>query len=180
MAIGIMERTGIVERGQHLQKVYSSFIGLSPAPKPATSRERMLQARVDELISENEALAAELEKLREALPEIKLVPRGGEVMIRYVAALDVMEYRIEGQPYRMEDLKGPRKSFIYSRPRLVCMWAVRRLCPSLSLPAIARLFAKTDHTSVMHANRRARQIMDQNPELMGAAALTFGAFGEVL
>jgi len=44
-----------------------------------------------------------------------------------------------------------------SKVRMVCMARVRKLCPGLSYPDISRIFARSNHVTVIHACRVAKQ-----------------------
>ena len=50
---------------------------------------------------------------------------------------------------------GPRRQSAIVRPRQAAMYLAAALRPDLSYPTIARLMRRQDHTTVMHAVRRA-------------------------
>ena len=61
------------------------------------------------------------------------------------------------------DLRGPRKSKHYSHPRMIAMWLAAELLTDKSLPQLGRCFGR-DHTTVMHAQGRAREIIANDLE----------------
>lgn len=58
----------------------------------------------------------------------------------------------------IEDLCGPARTHVLVTARQIAMYLCRELTDS-SLPAIGRLFGGRDHTTVMHANKKIRQLM---------------------
>lgn len=49
-----------------------------------------------------------------------------------------------------------------ARPRQIAMYAIRQLCPHMSLPAIGRLLGGRDHTTVLHGIRKIEELMHLN------------------
>ena len=68
-----------------------------------------------------------------------------------------------------EMLHSPRRSKISTRPRQLAMYLMREFCLARSLPEIGRFFGR-DHTTVMHAAERAKELLDQDPEFFAAHA----------
>jgi len=60
----------------------------------------------------------------------------------------------------MEDLCGPSRSRVLVTARQIAMYLCRELT-ELSLPKIGQLFGGRDHTTVMHADRKIRQLMSE-------------------
>ncbi len=58
----------------------------------------------------------------------------------------------------VDDLCGPARTHVLVTARQIAMYLCRELTDS-SLPAIGRLFGGRDHTTVMHANKKIRQLM---------------------
>ena len=52
-----------------------------------------------------------------------------------------------------------------ARPRQVCGYLMRRLCPHLSYPAIGRLLGGRDHTTILHAERTIIRLLPDDPDL---------------
>ena len=58
----------------------------------------------------------------------------------------------------IDDLCGPARTHVLVTARQIAMYLCRELT-DFSLPAIGRLFGNRDHTTVMHANKKIRQLM---------------------
>ena len=58
----------------------------------------------------------------------------------------------------IDDLCGPARTHVLVTARQIAMYLCRELT-DFSLPAIGRLFGGRDHTTVMHANKKIRQLM---------------------
>jgi chromosomal replication initiator protein len=56
-------------------------------------------------------------------------------------------------------LKGPRRDRQLVLARFAAVALVLELCPELSLPAIGRLLGQRDHTTIIHARRRAGELL---------------------
>lgn len=93
----------------------------------------------------------------------------------FLAHLTEADYRIDGQPYGLMELKCERRSRAYSWPRQVCMDLVRRLCPA-SLPKIGKAFGGKDHTTVMCAVKRTPHHLAEDPLLAGIHAKVLAHF----
>ncbi|CAN5518385.1 hypothetical protein BH18ACT8_BH18ACT8_11950 [soil metagenome] len=84
-----------------------------------------------------------------------LIPEGGEpeitsgVIIAQTAAYFAMT---------IDDVCGPSRSRVLVTARQIAMYLCRELT-DLSLPRIGQLFGGRDHTTVMHADRKIRQLM---------------------
>ena len=63
-----------------------------------------------------------------------------------------------------QHLVGPRRARQYARPRQMAMYIAKRRCGHLSLPAIAHLLGKKDHTTVMYGIKRAQELIETNPD----------------
>jgi chromosomal replication initiator protein len=58
----------------------------------------------------------------------------------------------------LEDLCGTSRSRVLVNARQIAMYLCRELT-DLSLPKIGQMFGGRDHTTVMHADRKIRQLM---------------------
>ena len=58
----------------------------------------------------------------------------------------------------IDDLCGPARTHVLVTARQIAMYLCRELT-DFSLPGIGRLFGNRDHTTVMHANKKIRQLM---------------------
>lgn len=71
----------------------------------------------------------------------------------------------DGSEWSIDHLKAPRRSADLARPRQVCMWLCKKICATISLPQIGRAFGGRDHTTAMHAVRRAPVHMAADADL---------------
>lgn len=100
-----------------------------------------------------------------------------DVQTAFVRALADTGYVTEGRPFHMDDLTSPRRSVALAWPRQVCMDLVRQICVRKSLPAIGKEFGKRDHTTVMHACKRAPEVLKLSPVLGAVHARVLADFG---
>jgi chromosomal replication initiator protein len=61
----------------------------------------------------------------------------------------------------IEDLIGPSRRRPLVNARQICMYVIRELIPETSFPTIAREFGNRDHTTVMHAVKKVKGLMDK-------------------
>ena len=61
----------------------------------------------------------------------------------------------------VEELIGPSRRRPLVNARQICMYVIRELKPETSFPTIARSFGNRDHTTVMHAVKKVRGLMDK-------------------
>jgi chromosomal replication initiator protein len=61
----------------------------------------------------------------------------------------------------VEELVGPSRRRPLVNARQICMYVIRELKPETSYPTIARSFGNRDHTTVMHAVKKVRGLMDK-------------------
>lgn len=85
-------------------------------------------------------------------------------------ALDVALYITEANGLTFADLCGDSRLRRIARPRQIAMYAIRELCPHMSLPAIARMLGGRDHTTVLHGVRKITALIETNPEIADAVA----------
>jgi hypothetical protein len=65
---------------------------------------------------------------------------------------------------RVVDLESHRRQRAFARPRQVAMWFAESRTVR-TLPEIGRAFGGRDHTTVMHAVARIRELIDRDPDL---------------
>ena len=84
-----------------------------------------------------------------------LIPEGVEAQItpQLIMSQTATYFNIS-----VDDLCGPARTHGLVTARQIAMYLCRELTDS-SLPAIGRLFGGRDHTTVMHANKKIRQLM---------------------
>lgn len=54
----------------------------------------------------------------------------------------------------IDDIKGPRRTKLFARPRQLAIYEVSRQRPDMSFPQIGRLFGGRDHTTCLHAVKK--------------------------
>ena len=69
----------------------------------------------------------------------------------------------------MDDLTGGSRSRVLVTARQIAMYLCRELT-DLSLPKIGQAFGGRDHTTVMHADRKIRQLMAERRSLYNQIA----------
>ena len=84
-----------------------------------------------------------------------LIPEGGEPEI---TAAVIIAQTAAYFGLSIDDLCGPSRSRVLVTARQIAMYLCRELT-DLSLPKIGQQFGGRDHTTVMHADRRIRQLM---------------------
>lgn len=67
-----------------------------------------------------------------------------------------------------DDLIGPCRKTIYTKPRQLAMYLTRELT-DLSFPQIGKRFGGKDHTSILHACRQIKMLVAYDTELAGLA-----------
>ena len=77
---------------------------------------------------------------------------------------DIQKKVAEHYHLRMADMTSARRSRQVARPRQVAMYLCKQLT-SRSLPEIGKKFGGRDHTTVMHAVARIRELMDADATL---------------
>lgn len=108
------------------------------------------------------------------------VPRttSRDITVQNVMAVFCEVYtELTGAAYTIGDLKGARRWRDVAWPRQVCMMLVRNLC-GLSTPPVGKHFGDRDHTTVMHALKRAPDHMQERPVLKAAYDQVVAFFAE--
>lgn len=143
------ERTGIVEEGLRRAAVYGRFVDRRVRRVMSEDHIRMMLGDIiDKRIRvEIEAITARrLEKLEREMAALD--PNPGLPLVEILTPI------IGVTGHSIAEIMGPRRHGSVSAARHFGFWIVRRLRPDLSLPTIARIFNKADHTTVMHGVRR--------------------------
>ncbi|HHU37842.1 MAG TPA: chromosomal replication initiator protein DnaA [Propionibacterium sp.] len=97
--------------------------------------------------------AVDLRLAEEVLKD--LIPEGVEAQITPPL---IMSQTANYFNITVDDLCGPARTHVLVTARQIAMYLCRELT-DFSLPAIGRLFGGRDHTTVMHANKKIRQLM---------------------
>ncbi|MFI5959579.1 chromosomal replication initiator protein DnaA [Cryptosporangium sp. NPDC051539] len=95
-----------------------------------------------------------------------LIPEGGGPEI---TSATIMAATAEYFSVSMDDLCGSSRSRVLVNARQVAMYLCRELT-DLSLPRIGQAFGGRDHTTVMHADRKIRQMMAERRSLYNQIA----------
>ena len=95
-----------------------------------------------------------------------LIPAGGGPEITSAV---IMAATAEYFSVSMDDLCGSSRSRVLVNARQVAMYLCRELT-ELSLPRIGQAFGGRDHTTVMHADRKIRQMMAERRSLYNQIA----------
>jgi chromosomal replication initiator protein len=84
-----------------------------------------------------------------------LIPDGAETQISSTA---IMTHTADYFGITVDDLCGQSRTHVLVTARQIAMYLCRELT-DLSLPKIGQLFGGRDHTTVMHADRKIRQLL---------------------
>lgn len=176
------DATGIVEYYAERRRKYDGLAYKAPV---IVSSEPIRVKLVDdvertELIAKVESLKAELAAALQENIQLQnlvagLVPHNTPqtrapvailaVQAAFCEALNSAGRTAEGVPWSINHLKAPRRTYSIVQPRQVCMWLCKRICATVSLPQIGRAFGGRDHTTAMHAVRRAPAHMAADADL---------------
>jgi chromosomal replication initiator protein len=95
-----------------------------------------------------------------------LIPEGGETQITSAAIMtNVADYFA----VTVDDLCGQSRTHVLVTARQIAMYLCRELT-DLSLPKIGQLFGGRDHTTVMHADRKIRQLLRERRSVFNQVA----------
>ncbi|MBD3833823.1 MAG: hypothetical protein IE910_10815 [Brevundimonas sp.] len=85
-----------------------------------------------------------------------------------ITARDVADFVAErhGMTFERLCVSSHRRSL--ARPRQIAMYAIRQLCPHMSLPHIGRLLGGRDHTTVLHGVRKIEDLMHTDDRIARA------------
>jgi len=89
---------------------------------------------------------------------------------------DVIAYVASRHDLTLKTMESQRRTRCVARPRQIAMYALRELCPHLSLPAIGRLLGGRDHTTILHGVRHISALMLHDPDVSEAVCETIGHF----
>jgi chromosomal replication initiator protein len=104
-----------------------------------------------------------------ALAEIvlrDLIPEGGETQISSAA---IMTHVADYFAVAVDELCGQSRTHVLVTARQIAMYLCRELT-DLSLPKIGQLFGGRDHTTVMHADRKIRQLLRERRSVFNQVA----------
>jgi chromosomal replication initiator protein len=97
---------------------------------------------------------------KEALRDLIATPT------RAITIQEVADAVIRRYSARLSDLQGRERAQSVAVPRQICMFLARRLS-NRSLEEIGVFFGGRDHTTVLHAERKVRRMMEHDPAFRG-------------
>lgn len=178
----IASRLSPTARHQAFPTVYArpvpreATVIVDPTP-PLRAEIALLNEEVARLKRENGRLTVLVAELSRPISQ-RVEPPMREVTIAFCDAMNAAGRNVDDKPWSNEWLQTKRRIHPISHPRQVCIWLVREICPSPSTPMIASIFGGgMDHTSVLHACRRAASLMDVDPGLRQVAVSVLRKFG---
>ncbi len=95
-----------------------------------------------------------------------LIPEGGETQISSSA---IMTHVADYFALSVDELCGQSRTHVLVTARQIAMYLCRELT-DLSLPKIGQLFGGRDHTTVMHADRKIRQLLRERRSVFNQVA----------
>ena len=101
------------------------------------------------------------EKVTREMAERVLSDIIGSSKPRTITVKEIMDVTAETFGITVEELIGPSRRRPLVAARQICMYVVREMIPDTSFPAIAREFGDRDHTTVMHAVKKIKGLMDK-------------------
>ena len=117
-----------------------------------------MRGKITYLECEVSQLRAELSSYREIVRKQYTAMKANDLLSSEDDALDVVKSTLDEYPHvTMRQLLGRTRTRDISKVRIICMARVRKACPSMSYPEIARMFARDNHTTVVHAVKVARE-----------------------
>ena len=125
-----------------------------------TSNVRVLEGALTRLFAFGSLVGREitLEVTQDCLADIL---RASE---RKVTVDEIMRKVSEHYNLRIADLLGPKRTRTIARPRQVAMYLAKTMTQR-SLPEIGRRFGGRDHTTVIHAVRRIKELQDTDQRI---------------
>jgi chromosomal replication initiator protein len=101
------------------------------------------------------------EKVTREMAERVLSDIIGSSKPRTITVKEIMDMTAETFGVTVEELVGPSRRRPLVAARQICMYVVREMLPDTSFPAIAREFGNRDHTTVMHAVKKIKGLMEK-------------------
>lgn len=182
IALGLQEKRASLVANLSPAARHAAFPTMYARPAPAASdaetlREQLreTQKALDESRAYSGRLSASVKKLQDELAQY--VEAAARISIKQRAAsIDSVQRKfleeynalaaVDGRERLTQSgLLGPRRSRALAWPRQVCMWLCCKICEGKSFPTIGLAFGGRDHTTAMHAKRRASEIMQARPDL---------------
>ncbi len=89
-----------------------------------------------------------------------------QIVARRISIQQILDAVTSFYQVRLADVQGERKQRHFVRPRQVCMH-LARLYTNYSLQEIGDFFGGRDHTTVLHAERKVKELMQNDREFAG-------------
>jgi chromosomal replication initiator protein len=101
------------------------------------------------------------EKVTREMAESVLSDIIGSSKPRTITVDEIINVTAETFGVPVDELIGPSRRRPLVNARQICMYVIREMKPETSFPTIARSFGNRDHTTVMHAVKKVRDLMDK-------------------
>ena len=155
-----------------------------PVPREVVAEDTApLRQEIATLRAELAKVRREVEGLTALVSEIPTVSgrkahvRPESVKTTFCECMSVFGISVGDEPWQVRHLEDAARGDAYAQPRMVCMWLVKRLCPDLSFPKVGHMFGGRDHTTVLHAMKRAPDILARRPDLRLVAMAVLKTYG---
>lgn len=124
-----------------------------------TGQVRTLEAALVKLqfFSEHEKRPIDLQMAKLALRDLPQEDTGPQVTIDEILRVVARTFRVEEA-----EIRGTSRVETVALARHVCMYLARDILPSLSLTQIAQAFGRSDHTTVLHAEKKIKELCDKD------------------
>ena len=124
-----------------------------------TGQVRTLEASLAKLqfMSEHERRPIDLQMTKLALRDLPQEASGQQVTIDEILRVVARSFHVEEA-----EIKGNSRIENIALARHACMYLARQVLPSMSLANIAQAFGRADHTTVIHAEKKIKDIMDKD------------------
>jgi hypothetical protein len=155
---------------------------LADAKTPLTARQicdrmgieiRQTQRAVAELRNANKVRADKIEgsatstKVYSIIKKVEPVKPEIKVSNLYPTVKDIQAEVAEEFGITVDDILSSTRSQKFAFPRFAAIYLCREFKPKMSYPDLSDRFGFRDHTSIMNADRRARQLVIERPEFGG-------------
>ncbi|MCS6983583.1 MAG: chromosomal replication initiator protein DnaA [Leptospiraceae bacterium] len=152
-------RLAILQARSEEMKLKISFDVLRYLASRFTGQVRTLEAALVKLqfYSEHEKRPIDLQMAKLALRDLPQEDSGPQVTIDEILRVVARTFQVNE-----EDIKGASRVENVALARHVCMYLARQILPSLSLAQIAQAFGRSDHTTVLHAEKKVKELADRD------------------
>lgn len=110
-----------------------------------------------EFVSKLEKRPVDLQMAKIALRDLPSKEVSNQISIEEIVRVVSQNFHVDE-----DEIKGNSRVENVALARHICMYVVKQLIPALSLSKIAAAFGKNDHTTVINADKKIREKMDQD------------------